>query len=117
MDDFQQDIPIIEQTHAQLKASLVTLESIAANAPDDIGVYRAVQQQETAINDRIATLLNLKLVEETDAMQALVPDFKKATSDLDAVVGKICKASDVVDKVTKILSIVDAIVAAAKTVA
>jgi hypothetical protein len=117
MDDFQQDIPIVDQTHAELVASLDMLDAIAAKAPDDMDVYRAVQVQKGAINDRISTLLNLKLVEDTEAMQALLPDFKKATADLDAVASKICKASEVVDKVTKILGVVDAIVAAAKTVA
>jgi hypothetical protein len=117
MDDFQQNIPIVAQTLAKLRDSLDVLDTIAGNAPDDMDLYRTAQKQKIAIDDRISTLLNLQLVQDTDAMQALVPGFKQAKADLDAVVGKICKASEVVDKVTKILGVVDAIVAVAKTVA
>lgn len=117
MDDFQQDTSVIDQTLMQLRANLVALENIAENAQDDMDVYRAARQEKSAIDDKISKLLNLEIVQETAAMQGLLPDMKQATSDLNDVVGKICKASDVVDKVTKILGVVDLIVAAAKTVA
>jgi hypothetical protein len=117
MDDFQQDTPIVGQTLDQLRASLDALDAIAANPSTDSDAYQATLDQKIEIERRITILLNLQLVEDTDKMQALLPDFKKATADLDAVVGTVCKASDVVNKVTTILKVVDAIVAAAKTVA
>ncbi len=117
MDDFQQDTSITQQTLAQLRASLDTLDAIARNPSTAHDAYQAALEQKIEIERKITIVLTVQLVQDTAEMQALMPDFKKATADLNAVVGTVCKASDVVDKVTKILAVADAIVAVAKTVA
>jgi hypothetical protein len=116
MSDIEQNTPILEQTLAQLRDSLDGLDSVEANQSTDIDLYRSVEKQKAEIEDRISTLQNLQLVQDTAAMQALVPDLKKAKTDLDGVVSKICKASDIVDGVTKFLVVVDKLADAAKAV-
>jgi hypothetical protein len=116
MSDIEQNTPIVDQTLAQLRDSLDNLDSVEGNESTDMDLYRAVEKQKIAIEDRISTLENLQLIRDTAAMQALVPALKQAKTDLDGVVSKICKASDVVDGVTKFLGIVDKLAAAAKAV-
>jgi hypothetical protein len=116
MSDTEQNIPIVEQTLAQLRDSLDKLDLVEGNQSTDLDLYRAVEKQKIAIEDRISTLENLQLIQNTAAMQALVPDLKQAKTDLDGVVSKICKASDVVDGVTTFLVVVDKLADVAKAV-
>jgi hypothetical protein len=49
-------------------------------------------------------------------MQALMPDLQQAKANLDGVLAKISKASDIVDGVAKFLVVVDVLAKAAKAV-
>jgi hypothetical protein len=117
MEDPQPKTPIVDETLAQLDSSSDALDAIIGNASTDMDTYRAAEEQKGEIEHRISTLENLQLARDTDAMEALVPQLKQAKADLDAVVATICKASDLVDCVTKLLKVVDTLVAAAKAVA
>lgn len=117
MGDPPQATPIVTQTLAQLDESADSLDQIMGNATTPLDIYRAAAEQKEQIEQRISVLENLQLAQDTKQMQALVPDLAQAKANLDGVLGKIAKASDIVDGVTKVLVIVDALVAAAKTVA
>jgi hypothetical protein len=117
MDDPQQRSTIVAQTLAQLHDSSDALDKITGGGSTALDVYRAAMAQKIEVEDRISTLMNLQLAQDTDAMQALVPQLKQAKANLDSVLATICKASEVVDGVTKFLVVVDALAAAAKAVA
>jgi hypothetical protein len=117
MGDPQQSTPILTQTLAQLDESADALDQTMGNATTPLDVYRAATEQKEQIEQRISTLENLQLAQDTKEMQALVPALAQAKTNLDGVLGKISKASEVVDGVTKFLAVVDALVSAAKAVA
>lgn len=117
MPDSPQTTPIVDQTLSQLNDSSDKMDKIMESSANDLDVYRAADLQKGKIEDRISTLENLQLAQDTKQMEALVPQLKQAKDDLDGVLGKIAKASDLVDGVTKFLGVVDALVTAAKAVA
>jgi hypothetical protein len=116
MDDLQAFTPVISQTLAQLNDSSASMDKIMADNSENLDLYRAADVQKGKIEDRISTLGNLQLARDTTAMQALIPDIKQAKADLDKVIGKISKASELVDGVTKFLGVVDTLANIAKSV-
>jgi hypothetical protein len=116
MDDSQQYTPVISQTLAQLNDSSAAMDKIMADNSDNLDIYRAADTQKGAIEDRISTLENLQLAQDSNEMQALMPDLQQAKANLDGVLAKISKASDIVDGVAKFLVVVDVLAKAAKAV-
>lgn len=111
-----QKTPLQNQTIDQLDSEGDALESIVRTT-SDTAVYRAANDEYAAVQDRISTLLNLKLLADTAEMQGLAPAVQKAKADLDAVLANISKASDLINGAAKFLSAVDALITAAKVAA
>src|ERR1017187_7240966 len=85
--------PLQDQTIDQLNEEADSLEQIIRTTPD-LAIYRAANDEYSAVQDRISTLLNLKLAADTADMQKQVPAIQQAKADLDAVLKNVTKASD-----------------------
>jgi hypothetical protein len=103
-------------TLAQLNAAAASLKATSNNTAD-LEVYRAANEQYTAVQDRISELLLIQLAADTAQMQVLMAPMQKAKGDLDAVLKTLAKASDLVAQVAKYLQAVDDLIAAAKIAA
>jgi hypothetical protein len=108
--------PLQDQTIDQLNDGANTLESIIRTT-SDLAIYRAANDEYAAIQDRISTLLNLKLAADTTEMQGLAPAVQQAKADLDAVLKNVAKASDLINGAAKFLGAVDSLITAAKIAA
>jgi hypothetical protein len=108
--------PLQDQTIDQLNDGANTLESIIRTT-SDLAIYRAANDEYAAIQDRISTLLNLKLAADTAEMQGLAPAVQQAKADLDAVLKNVAKASDLINGAAKFLGAVDSLITAAKIAA
>jgi hypothetical protein len=111
-----QQTPLQNQTIDELNDGAKTLQSIIKTT-SDLATYRAANDEYAAIQDRISTLLNLKLAADTAEMQVLAPAVQQAKADLDAVLKNVSKASDLINGAAKFLGAVDGLITAAKIAA